>query len=172
MLSALAPRHSATVITMLRIARLGSALCLLTACAAEPPVEPSLPLPPQPPPSRVRVQRVAPRPQLPPAVAEDAADDAGAASHPVPAVAAEPVWRVARDGVVGCADRAALGVLNQAAESAPRLLAEARAAGGCRTTFRVNEWVVLATEPDAVRLRLTNGAPLTLWFRRSELIAP
>jgi hypothetical protein len=146
-------------------------LCLLTACAAEPPVEPPLPLPPQPPPSRARVQRVAPRPQPPP-VAEDAAVDANATPQQGAAVAAEPVWHVARDGVVGCADRAALGVLNQAAESAPRLLAEARAAGGCRTTFRVNEWVVLATEPDAIRLRLTNGAPLTLWFRRSELIAP
>ncbi|HWT08772.1 MAG TPA: hypothetical protein VN329_06380, partial [Roseomonas sp.] len=89
---------------------------------------------------------------------------------PQPAVA--PVWRVARDGVVGCANRATLAVLDQGAEGTPRLLAEARAAGGCRTTFRVNEWVVEANEGDAVRLRMTNGGPLTLWFRRAEVVAP
>lgn len=84
----------------------------------------------------------------------------------------QPVWRVARDGAVGCADRTALDVLRLAAEGTPRRLAEARASGGCRTTFRVNEWALVGTEGEAVRLRLTNGAPLTLWFQRAEVVAP
>ena len=63
-------------------------------------------------------------------------------------------------------------LLRQRADVAPRAIAEARAAGGCRTTFRVNEWMAEANEGDAVQLRLTNGQPLTLWFRRAEVVAP
>ena len=63
-------------------------------------------------------------------------------------------------------------MLDQAAEGAPRLIAEARTNGGCRTTFRVNEWVVEASDGGLVRMRLTNGPALTLWFRRSEVVGP
>ena len=145
-------------------------LCVLAACAPEPPPEPPLPLPPPTPP-RVQAARAAtaPRPQ-PVSNGDVAASAAAAVVAPQPAAA--PVWRVARDGIVGCANRATLAVLDQGAEGTPRLLAEARAAGGCRTTFRVNEWVAEANEGDAVRLRLTNGQPLTLWFRRAEVVAP
>ena len=148
-------------------------LCLLVACAAEPPEEPALPLPPPAPP---RVQRAAPAPRVQPAPNGDslatAAAVAAVAPSPQPAAPPAAAWRVARDGVVGCADRSTLAVLNQGAEGTPRLLAEARASGGCRTTFRINEWVVEAMEADVVRLRMTNGGPLTLWFRRSEVVAP
>ena len=167
---------------MLRFAPLVSVLCLLVACAAEPPEEEALPLPPPTPP---RVQRAAPAPRAQPvpngdsvAVAAATAAITPSSETPAPPAAvapaapAPPAWRVARDGVVGCADRATLAVLNQAAEGAPRLLAEARASGGCRTTFRVNEWVAEASEGDVVRLRMTNGGPLTLWFRRAEVVAP
>lgn len=156
---------------MSRIAPLMSALCLLVACAAEAPVEPTLP-PPPPPPPRTQASRAVPRPQPQPPAADQSAPDAEAQRGGGPAAAAEPSWHVARDGVVGCADRAALDVLRQAAEGTPRLLAEARASGGCRTTFRINEWALVGTEAATVRLRLTNGAPLTLWFQRGEVVAP
>jgi hypothetical protein len=159
----------ASVITMLRIPCIISVFCLLAACAPEAPqaVTAALPLPPPAPP-RPPVQRALQRPALP------ASDAATLATVGDPGIAAEPapVWRVARDGVVGCADRAALDVLSQAAESVPRLVAEARASGGCRTTFRVNEWTRIGSDPDAVQLRLFNGAPLTLWFRRDDLVTP
>ncbi|GGJ08705.1 hypothetical protein [Neoroseomonas lacus] len=164
-------RHDATLITMSRIAPLMSALCLLAACAAEAPVEPTLPPPPSPPP-RTHASRSVPRPQPQPPAAGQSAPDAEAQRAGGPAAAAEAAWHVARDGVVGCADRAALDILRQAAEITPRLLAEARASGGCRTTFRINEWVLVGTEAATVRLRLTNGAPLTLWFQRGEVVAP
>ena len=151
---------------MLRITSLLPALCVLAACVAEPPTEAALPTPPPPPP-RFHAQRAVPRPQ-PPVAGPEARVEPGQIS----AGATEAVWHVARDGVVGCADRAALDVLRQTAEGTPRLLAQARASGGCRTTFRVNEWALVGTEADAVRLRLTNGAPLTLWFLRGEVVAP
>lgn len=172
MVTAPITRLGATIATMLRIVTPLAALCLLIACAVEPPQEEPLPLPPPAPP------RVAPRAAVraPPATNGDAhiaAATAAAAAEPIAPeatpVPAAPVWRVTRDGVIGCTDRSALIVLNQGADGAPRVLAEARAAGGCRTTFRVNEWVVEAIEGDAVRLRMTNGGPLTLWFRRSEV---
>ncbi|MEO3474528.1 hypothetical protein AAFN86_21860 [Roseomonas sp. CAU 1739] len=153
---------------MFRIAPLLTALCLLAACAEEPP-EPqpvALPLPPPAPPRSL--QRAAARPQ--PAAIEAVAPTPTV--EPVAAAPARSVWRVARDGVVGCADRAALAVLNNPEDRAPRLLAEARAAGGCRTTFRINEWVAEASDAETVQLRLTNGTPLTLWFRRHEVVAP
>lgn len=98
----------------------------------------------------------------------------GQATTPEPAAVAPArlAWRVARDGVVGCVDRAALAVLSQPEERTPRLLAEARASGGCRTTFRINEWALEAGDAETVQLRLTNGTPLTLWFRRDEVVAP
>lgn len=85
---------------------------------------------------------------------------------------AAPIWRVVRNGVVGCSDPNALRLLRQLAGGEPRMLAEARAAGGCRTTFRVNEWVAEGGDAETVRLRLTNGPALTLWFQREDLVAP
>lgn len=153
---------------MERVPTLIPLLALLAACALEPAEPQPAPLPPPPPaPPRSQASRVAP-PRTPPPAEQAAPNPAEAPAADEPA----PVWRVARDGVVGCADRAALAMLRQAAEGSPRLLAEARAAGGCRTTFRVNDWTLLASEGDAVRLRLTNGAPLTLWFMRAEVVAP
>lgn len=142
-------------------------LWLLGACAPEPPAESPLPLPPPAPP-RAQAARAAAAPRPQPVANGDVAAEAAAVA---PQPSAAPAWRVARDGIVGCANPNALAVL-QAAAGTPRLLAEARAAGGCRTTFRVNEWVVEANEGDAVRLRMTNGGPLTLWFRRAEVVAP
>lgn len=154
---------------MLRILIPVSALCLVAACAPDLPAEPDLPLPPPPPP-RIQPSRAAPRPVVP--TPDDAARADDAAARTDDDAPAAPVWRVARDGVVGCADPASLAVLGRATESTPRRLAEARAEGGCRTTFRVNEWASEGADGDLVRLRLTNGAPLTLWFRRSEVVAP
>ncbi|WP_219761320.1 hypothetical protein [Roseomonas alba] len=146
-------------------------LGLLGACAPEPPPEEPLPPPPPPAPPRAQVSRVAPR-VVAPAASAVAADAAARPAEGPLADRPPPAWHVARDGVTGCADRGALSMLRQAAEGTPRLLAEARAAGGCRTTFRVNEWALLSSEGDAVQLRLTNGAPLTLWFQRSDVAAP
>ncbi|WP_230169600.1 hypothetical protein, partial [Roseomonas sp. CECT 9278] len=95
------------------------------------------------------------------------------AAAPASAVPPAPTaWRVARDGTLGCADAAPLRLLRQAADTPPRLLAEARAAGGCRTTFRLNAWVLEAAEADLVRLRLVNGDTLTLWFLRADVLPP
>lgn len=156
---------------MPRIVTLLPALCLLAACVAESPVEsPQLPLPPPPPPARAH--RLPPRPQPALPAADTATTGATGEGGAVAAGAPDGVWHVARDGVVGCADRSALQILRQAADGTPRALAEARASGGCRTTFRVNAWTLVGTEPDAVRLRLTNGTPLTLWFQRDAVVAP
>jgi hypothetical protein len=150
---------------------LPAAALIVAACAAEAPDPDPLPLPPPPPP-RLQAQRAALPPvrngaeAVPPS--EQSADGQAAAAAAVP----EPIWRVARDGTTGCADRAALRVLSQADGATPRLLAEARAAGGCRTTFRINEWVLETREDDAVRLRLVNGAALTLWFARGDVVPP
>ncbi|MBP0464682.1 hypothetical protein J5Y09_12250 [Roseomonas sp. PWR1] len=103
---------------------------------------------------------------------EPAAVTEAAATVPAPAQPARQVWRVARDGTIGCADPNAVRLLRQMAGGDPRMLVEARAAGGCRTTFRVNEWVAEGGDAETVRMRLTNGAPLTLWFLRSDLAAP
>lgn len=157
---------------MFRISYLLPVLCLLAACAAEPEeaLPDPLPLPPPAPP-RHQAQRPPPRPQT--TVAEPA-PEATAVAPAIPAATAPapPAWHVARDGIVGCVDRAALAVLSQPEERTPRLLAEARASGGCRTTFRINAWVAETSDAEAVQLRLTNGTPLTLWFRRSEVVAP
>lgn len=165
-------------------------LLALGACAPEPPAEPPLPLPPPPPP-QVRPVRPVALPVRPPASeAADAAaalavpGGAGAPDQTVPteqtappgqtaaAAAPAPAWRVRRDGTVGCADPAALRLLHRRAEVPPRVLAEARAAGGCRTTFRVNEWTLAGEEADLLRLRLVNGGALTLWFAREDVLPP
>ncbi len=150
-------------------------LLALAACAPEPPPpEDPLPLPPPPPPL-LRGGRV---PAAPPPAADVAGEAPGQApgpnGTPAPERAAEtaPVWRVQRDGTVGCADPAALRLLSERADASPRILAEARAAGGCRTTFRINEWARTASEGDLIQLRLTSGPALTLWFLRDELAAP
>lgn len=166
---------------MERIALRLAVLLALGACAPEPPAEPPLPLPPPPPPPQARPARPAGPPLRPPA--DVAAEAAGARDHAAPAeTAAAPgqasaaapgqVWRVRRDGTVGCADPAALRLLQRPAEVAPRVLAEARAAGGCRTTFRVNEWALAGEDADLVRLRLANGGALTLWFAREDVLPP
>lgn len=153
----------------------GAALLVLLVigCAAEEPPADDLPLPPEPP-ARAQGNRQAlatARPRGPEAEAPPVAVEAAPEAAPV--TAAPPAnWRVARDGTLGCADPAPLRLLRQAADTPPRLLAEARAAGGCRTTFRVNAWTLEATEGDLVRLRLVNGEPLTLWFLRSDVAAP
>lgn len=155
---------------------LPAAVLVLGACAAEPPAEESLPLPPPPPP-RLQAQRAA----LPPARNGPEAEAPAAAEAPgevppgvTPAAAAAPppAWRVARDGTIGCADPASLRLVRQGAETTPRLLAEARAAGGCRTTFRINEWALEMQEADIVRLRLVNGPAMSLWFARADVVAP
>lgn len=157
---------------MFRPSRLLPVLCLLAACAAEPEATLPEPLPlPPPAPPRPQAQRPPARPQ-PAVTAPDGMEGQATTHGPAAAAPAPPAWRVARDGVVGCVDRAALAALSQPEERTPRLLAEARASGGCRTTFRVNEWVVEAGDAETVRLRLTNGTPLTLWFRRGEVVAP
>lgn len=151
------------------------AVLVLGACAAEPPADESLPLPPPPPP-RAQAQRAT----LPPArngaetEAPTGAETRGVEAEPAPGAAAvpPPAWRVVRDGTIGCADPASLRLLRQGAETTPRLLAEARAAGGCRTTFRVNEWALEAQEADSVRLRLMNGPAMSLWFARADVVAP
>lgn len=150
-------------------------LLALAACAPEPPPpEDPLPLPPPPPPL-LRGGRMPPAPPVAPDAAAEAPDEAPdpeAAQAPGRAAAAAPVWRVQRDGTVGCADPAALRLLSDRTDASPRVLAEARVAGGCRTTFRINEWARTAAEGDLIQLRLTSGPALTLWFRRDELTAP
>ncbi|MBR0680607.1 hypothetical protein GXW74_08920 [Roseomonas eburnea] len=164
----------------LRFARLAAGLLLLGACAAEVPEPEDLPLPPPPPPvARPQALRPGGNSTLRPGVAEQPAEPNGA-EHQAPAdmpadaavAAAPPLWRVARDGTIGCAEPSPLRLARQGRDVPPRLLAEARASGGCRTTFRVNEWTLEGTDADLVRLRLTNGPPLTLWFLRADLIAP
>jgi hypothetical protein len=166
---------------------LAALLLALGACAPEPPPEEPLPLPPPPPP-RVATARQ-PLPAIRPdtngaaengaeagtgvAGTEPAAVTEAAAAVPDPlSQPARQVWRVARDGTTGCADPNALRLLRQLAGGEPRMLVEARAAGGCRTTFRVNEWVAEGGDAETLRLRLTNGPALTLWFLRSDLVAP
>jgi hypothetical protein len=151
---------------------------LLAACAAEEPPAEDLPLPPQPParvpPARPSAAAAAAdrapagEPEAPAAADDAPASEAASAAPPAPA----QEWRVARDGTLGCADSAPLRLLRQGTDTTPRLLAEARAAGGCRTTFRVNAWVLEAQEGDLVRLRLVNGAALTLWFLRADVLPP
>jgi hypothetical protein len=151
---------------------------LLASCATEEPPADDLPLPPEPParvpparPSAAADRARAGEPEAPPAAAEAPAPEAAPAGATMAAEAA-PAWRVARDGTLGCADTAPLRLLRQGTDTTPRLLAEARAAGGCRTTFRVNAWVLEAQEGDLVRLRLVNGAALTLWFLRADVQSP
>ncbi|NMJ40102.1 hypothetical protein GWK16_02530 [Roseomonas sp. JC162] len=156
-----------------------AAFILLAACAAEPPAEEPLPLPPPPPPPRPPLVRpTTPGPALPetdalPGSPGSRAPESGTeAPAPAEAMPAAPAWRVARDGVLGCADPSSLRLLRQGADGNPRVLAETRAAGGCRTTFRVNSWTVEAQDGGLVRMRLVNGPPLTLWFAREDVVAP
>jgi hypothetical protein len=148
---------------------------LLAACAAEEPPADDLPLPPEPP---ARVPPARPSAAAAAAARERAGEpDAPAAAAEAPAAEPAPptapaAWRVARDGTLGCADTAPLRLLRQGTDTTPRLLAEARASGGCRTTFRVNAWALEAAEGDLVRLRLVNGDALTLWFLRADVQAP
>ena len=121
------------------------------------PSPPALPAAEAPPP--------APEPAGPPAAPEPA---------PRPAAASAPAgWRVRSDGTIGCADPAALRMVRGGDSTSPRLLAQARAAGGCVTTFRINEWALVAEEDDLVRLRLIDGRGRTgtLYFFRSDLVA-
>lgn len=161
-----------------------AALLFLVACAPELPPEDPLPLPPPPPPrlsagrQNAQAARTAAEPEpTGEAAAGEPGEQAGAATaavtEPGPATASAVLpWRVSRDGVIGCVDPASLRVLRQGADATPRLLAEARTAGGCRTTFRVNAWDVLAQDGDLVRMRLTNGPAMTLWFARADVVAP
>ena len=149
---------------------------LLAGCAAEEPPPDDLPLPPEPP-ARVQAARQpatgAPRPRGNEAEPTAPLSEAPATvAEPPPAPAAPSAWRVARDGTLGCADAAPLRLLRQGADTPPRLLAEARAAGACRTTFRLNAWALEAVEADLVRLRLVNGEALTLWFLRADVLPP
>jgi hypothetical protein len=154
---------------------------LVAGCATEEPPPDVLPLPPEPP-ARVQSGRQ-PAGAARPRGAE--AEPPGTPAEPAPAPAAPaaavpaapppgppPAWRVARDGTLGCADPAPLRLLRQGSDTPPRLLAEARAAGACRTTFRVNAWALETIEGDVARLRLMNGEALTLWFLRVDLVAP
>ncbi|MBR0674105.1 hypothetical protein [Neoroseomonas soli] len=167
----------------IRHAGLAAALLVLGACAAEVPEEEELPLPPPPPPARLQAARHAGQPSARgPAEGEGTPNGAASAAEteaPSPGAVAQAaplpaprVWHVLRDGTTGCAEAAPLRLARQGGEVVPRLLAEARAAGGCRTTFRINEWVLEAAEGDLVRLRLLNGQALTLWFVRSDVVAP
>ncbi len=164
---------------------MAAVLLLLGACASEVVPEEPLPLPPPPPP-RLSMAR---QPALPARPDTNGAAEAGSeaeassgteATEPAAvtevaaasARVAPQIWRVTRNGIVGCADPNALRLLRQLAGGDARTLVEARAAGGCRTTFRVNEWVAEGGDAETVRLRLTNGPPLTLWFQREDLVAP
>jgi len=144
-------------------------ILLLVACAAPEPEPEPLPVPPVPP------ARVPPIPRAaagtPPAGAEAPqpnGEEPGAAVAQAPL----PIWRVSRDGTLGCAEPAPLRLVRGGEDATPRLLAQARVAGGCRTTFRRNEWALETAEDDLVRLRLLNGPDLTLWFLRADLVAP
>ncbi len=153
-----------------------AALLLVLGCAAEPVTpEDDLPLPPPPPP-RTYASRASGQPSRSATPAEPGAagDEAGPeAGQPVePGPPPPPAWHVVRDGVIGCVDPAPLRLLRQGGDTTPRLLAEARAAGGCRTTFRLNAWDLVGEEGDLVRLRLMNGPSLTLWFVRADVVAP
>lgn len=153
-----------------------AALFLLGACATGAPEPERMPLPlPPPPPPRIQPARPA---AVQPAPADAAVQPNGhaapaeiSARAAMPAEAVRP-WRVARDGTTGCAAPAPLRLARQGEGVVPRLLAEARASGGCRTTFRVNEWSLVAQEDDLVQLRLVNGPTLTLWFLRADVVAP
>ena len=152
--------------------KVAAALLLLGACAIEAPEPEGLPLPlPPPPPPRMQPARTAP---AQPAPGDAAMQPNGNGAGVEAAVPEEAVrrWRVARDGTTGCAAPAPLRLARQGEGVVPRLLAEARASGGCRTTFRVNEWSLVAQEDDLVQLRLVNGPSLTLWFLRSDVVAP
>jgi hypothetical protein len=161
-----------------------AALIALAACAAEPPAEEPLPLPPPPPPRPPLLRPTTPPPavvpeaeSVPESPGEGPSQEVAAAAVPPPAEQVPPastplIWRVTRDGVLGCADPASLRLLRQGADNNPRVIAETRAAGGCRTTFRVNAWAVEAQDGGLVRMRLTNGPALTLWFAREDVIAP
>jgi hypothetical protein len=149
----------------------GLVLLVLAGCAAEQPAAPELPLPPVPP---ARVPPAPPRAAVtPPATAEGEAEAMPEAMpETMPEAGPPPVWRVARDGTLGCAEPAPLRLVRGGEEAAPRLLAEARVAGGCRTTFRRNQWALEAAEDDLVRLRLLNGQELSLWFLRVDVVPP
>lgn len=157
--------------------RLTVLLLLLGACAPELPEEEPLPAPPPTPPHVLtgRLPPLPPRTRAEPEPEPEPDPDPGATPQdgaPPPEPAPAATWRVRRDGVVGCAERTALRLLQQPAEVAPRMLAEARVAGGCRTTFRVNEWIEMGGDAELVQLRLANGSPLTLWFPRAEVVPP
>jgi hypothetical protein len=150
---------------------LACVILALAGCAAEPVPPDPLPLPPTPP-RRAQAVRPAVPPQRPPPAAETAPEAEPAAAASPAAAPAGGGWRVVRDGTLGCEDPAPLRLLRQGSDSVPRLLAEARASGGCRTTFRVNDWAFEASAAELVRLRLLNGPPMTLWFLRDDVRAP
>lgn len=149
----------------------GVTFLLLAACATPEPEPEPLPVPPVPP------ARVPPLPRASvgtPPGGEEAAQTNGTEPDGMPeqAQASVPIWRVARDGTLGCAEPEPLRLVRNGDDAAPRLRAQARLAGGCRTTFRRNEWALEGTEEDLVRLRLLNGPALELWFLREDVVAP
>lgn len=148
----------------------GATFLLLAACAPPVPEPEPLPVPPVPP---ARVPPLArPAAGLPPGGAEAAQMNGAEEPDGTPEQAPAAIWRVARDGTLGCAEPAPLRLVRDGEDAAPRLRAQARLAGGCRTTFRRNEWALEATEEDLVRLRLLNGPALELWFLRDDVVAP
>ncbi|WP_137124131.1 hypothetical protein [Roseomonas sp. HF4] len=149
----------------------GATFLLLAACAPPAPEPEPLPVPPVPP---ARVPPLArPAAGTPPGGAEAAQMNGDEPEGtPEQAQAPIPVWRVARDGTLGCAEPGPLRLVRNGEDAAPRLRAQARLAGGCRTTFRRNEWAFEGTEEDLVRLRLMNGPALELWFLREDVVAP
>jgi hypothetical protein len=171
-------------------------LLLMVACAAPPapPPEPApapapevrrrparpLPLPPAPPPEPGGGAAAAPittaaLPAPAPAPAEPAA---AFVPPPPPAAAPTPVprFRVRADGTVGCALPEVLRQVRAGPGAGPdglRVLAQARADGGCVTAFRQNEWQQIGEQGEFVQLRLVSdsrtGWSLQLYFLREDL---
>lgn len=101
------------------------------------------------------------------------------AALPPPEAPRQPRWRVVADRTIGCAVPEAVRMLRGAEglrDAPPRLAAQTRREGGCATTFRVSEWILLRAEADLVLLRLANPPPgvpaLELYFLRRDVVSP
>lgn len=121
-------------------------------------------------------QRASPPPRSPAASPQAAAPPRAARPAPAP-----PVWRVARAGITGCVDPAALRLLRPATPpdaAALRSLAAARAEGGCVTVFPAQSWRLVERGTEMLRLapvaaggREAAGAqPGPLFFWRDEVV--